>query len=91
MILLYSETWKKKISKKIIKIELNEVIKNIRENKMDLVLDESAEEFIADKGFDPKFGARPLKRAIQKYVEDALAEEILIGTFKEGSKNSNKA
>lgn len=72
--------------KKIIKIELNEVIKNIRENKMDLVLDYSAEEFIADKGFDPKFGARPLKRAIQKYVEDALAEEILLGTFKEGSK-----
>lgn len=72
--------------KKIIKIELNDLIKNIRESKMDLILDESAENFLAEKGFDEKFGARPLKRAIQKYVEDPLAEEILLGTFKEGSK-----
>ncbi len=72
--------------KKIIKIELDSLIKNIRENKMDLILDASAEEFLADKGFDEKFGARPLKRAIQKYVEDPLAEEILLGSFKEGSK-----
>ncbi len=72
--------------KKIIKIELNDLIKNIRESKMDLMLDESAENFLAEKGFDEKFGARPLKRAIQKYVEDPLAEEILLGTFKEGSK-----
>ena len=72
--------------KKIIKIELNELIKNIRENNMELHLDESAEEFLAEKGFDPKFGARPLKRAIQKYLEDPLAEEIILGTFKEGAK-----
>lgn len=72
--------------KKIIKIELDSLIKNIRENKMDLVLDNSAEEFLADKGFDEKFCARPLKRAIQKYVEDPLAEEILLGSFKEGAK-----
>ena len=46
----------------------------------------SAKEFIVDKGFDEKYGARPLKRAIQKYVEDPLAEEILRGSFKEGTK-----
>lgn len=44
-----------------------------------------AKEFLTDKGFDPKFGARPLKRAIQKYVEDPLAEELLKQTRKEGS------
>ena len=43
-------------------------------------------EFLADKGYDPAFGARPLRRAVQKYVEDPLAEEILKGTFAQGSK-----
>jgi ATP-dependent Clp protease ATP-binding subunit ClpC len=69
----------------IIDIELKGLLKNIHENKMQLVLDESARSFLADKGYDPKFGARPLRRALQQYIEDALAEEILKGTFKEGS------
>ena len=72
--------------KLIIKIELKELMKNMKENHMHLELDESAENFLSDKGFDPKFGARPLKRAIQKYLEDPLAEELLIGNIKEGSK-----
>jgi ATP-dependent Clp protease ATP-binding subunit ClpC len=71
---------------KIIDIEIKILMKNMRENKMTLVLEDSAKEFLADKGYDPKFGARPLKRAIQQYVEDALAEEILKGSFKEGNK-----
>lgn len=49
-------------------------------------MDDTARNFIADKGFDPKFGARPLRRAIQHYVEDPLAEEILRGSFKEKSR-----
>ncbi len=53
---------------------------------MELILEDSAKNFLADKGFDPKFGARPLRRAIQQYLEDKLSEEILKGTFKEGSK-----
>ncbi len=69
--------------KQIIKIEMLDLIKNLEENKMKIELDEDAEEFIAENGFDPKFGARPLKRAIQKYIEDPLAEEILLNTFKE--------
>ena len=48
-------------------------------------IDQSAKEFLADKGFDENFGARPLKRAIQKYLEDPISEEILKGTFKEYS------
>jgi ATP-dependent Clp protease ATP-binding subunit ClpC len=71
--------------KQIIDIEIKDVLNNIKEQKMKLVLDETAKEFLVDKGFDPKFGARPLRRAIQRYVEDPLAEEILKGSFKEKS------
>ena len=49
-----------------------------------ITLTENAKEFIADKGFDSQFGARPLKRAIQKYLEDPIAEEILKGELAEG-------
>jgi len=72
--------------KEIIKIELKDLIDNIRERKMELVLDIEAENFLAEKGFDPKFGARPLKRTIQKFVEDPLAEELLLNHFKDGNR-----
>ncbi len=72
--------------KEIIPIEMKDLIKNIKDNKMSIEIHKSASEFLCDKGFDQKFGARPLKRAIQKYVEDPLAEEILLGHFKEGDK-----
>jgi ATP-dependent Clp protease ATP-binding subunit ClpC len=70
----------------IISIEIKDLYKNLEENKMDLILDQTAKEFLVNKGFDEKFGARPLRRAIQKYIEDPLAEEILRGSFKEGTK-----
>jgi ATP-dependent Clp protease ATP-binding subunit ClpC len=70
----------------IIGIEIKDLYKNLEENKMDLLLDQTAKEFLVEKGFDEKFGARPLRRAIQKYVEDPLAEEILRGSFKEGTR-----
>ena len=47
-------------------------------------LTESAKDFLADKGYDPKFGARPLNRAIQKYLEDPIAEEILRAELAKG-------
>ncbi len=72
--------------KQIITIEMKDLIKNIGDNKMSIELHKSAIDFLAEMGFDPKFGARPLKRAIQKYVEDPLAEELLLGHFKEGDK-----
>jgi ATP-dependent Clp protease ATP-binding subunit ClpC len=62
----------------IIEIELKKLYSRIEELGYKLNLSDSAKAFIADKGFDKQFGARPLKRAIQKYVEDALAEEIII-------------
>jgi len=49
-----------------------------------LTLTDEAKDYIADKGFDKQYGARPLKRAIQKYIEDALAEEIVNSQLKEG-------
>ncbi len=70
----------------IISIEIKDLYKNLEDNKMDLILDQSAKEFLVDKGYDEKYGARPLRRAIQKYIEDPLAEEILRGSFKEGTK-----
>ena len=51
---------------------------------MTLRLTKKAKDYIADKGFDSDYGARPLKRAIQKYIEDALAEEIINSNLKEG-------
>jgi ATP-dependent Clp protease ATP-binding subunit ClpC len=68
----------------IIDIELNKLYGRIRDLSYNLILTEEAKDFIADKGFDKHFGARPLKRSIQKYVEDALAEEIVNSNLKEG-------
>ncbi|HZW40645.1 MAG TPA: ATP-dependent Clp protease ATP-binding subunit [Ignavibacteriaceae bacterium] len=70
----------------IIDIELKDLLKNVHENKLELTLDQTAKDFIVEKGFDQKYGARPLRRAIQKYVEDPLAEEILKNSFKEGTR-----
>ncbi|WP_293870179.1 ATP-dependent Clp protease ATP-binding subunit [Flavobacterium sp.] len=67
----------------IIEIELKKLYGRVEELGYKLNLSDTAKAFIAEKGFDKQFGARPLKRAIQKYVEDALAEEII--TSKIGS------
>ena len=67
----------------IIEIELKKLFARVKELGYTLNLSDKAKAYIAEKGFDKQFGARPLKRAIQKYVEDALAEEII--TSKIGS------
>jgi ATP-dependent Clp protease ATP-binding subunit ClpC len=69
---------------KIIDIELDKLYKRISDIGYTLTLSEKAKDFIADKGFDQQYGARPLNRAIQKYVEDSLAEEIINGKLEEG-------
>jgi ATP-dependent Clp protease ATP-binding subunit ClpC len=68
----------------IIEIELKKLYARVSELGYNLDLSEKAKAFIADKGFDKQFGARPLKRAIQKYVEDALAEEIITSKIMSG-------
>ncbi len=69
---------------KIIDIELKSLFGRIHNLGYEIKLTDAAKEFIAEKGFDPNFGARPLKRAIQKYLEDPIAEEILKGELHEG-------
>lgn len=69
---------------KIIDIELKKVVHRIEDLGYKIELSKEAKEFIADKGFDKQYGARPLKRAIQKYIEDLLAEEIVNNRLTEG-------
>src|SRR5690554_704878 len=68
---------------KIINIEIEKLYQRVKSLGYDLELTQEALDFIADKGFDKQYGARPLKRAIQKYVEDLLAEEIINGNIHE--------
>lgn len=70
--------------KKIIDIELSGLYKRIEEKGLRIQLTDAAKEFVASKGYDVQFGARPLKRAIQTYVEDGLCELILSGNVKKG-------
>ena len=69
---------------KIIDLELGSLYKRVGELGYKVKLTEEAKEFLTDKGYDSSFGARPLKRAIQKYIEDPMAEEIIKGQLAEG-------
>jgi ATP-dependent Clp protease ATP-binding subunit ClpC len=69
---------------KIIDIELDKLYNRIKDIGYVLNLTDKAKDYIADKGFDKQYGARPLKRAIQKYIEDVLAEEIVNSKLEEG-------
>ncbi len=71
--------------KKIIDIELSGLYKRIEEKGLRIQLTDAAKEFVASKGYDVQFGARPLKRAIRTYVEDGLCELILSGDVKKGN------
>jgi len=70
---------------KIIDIELKLVMERLKDQDIKLDVTKEAKDFLIDKGFDPIFGARPLKRTIQRFVEDPLASEIISKRFKEGS------
>jgi ATP-dependent Clp protease ATP-binding subunit ClpB len=69
---------------RIVDIQLARLQKLLDDRKIALVLEPSARDWLADKGWDPAYGARPLKRVIQKSVQDPLAEMILAGTVKDG-------
>jgi ATP-dependent Clp protease ATP-binding subunit ClpB len=70
--------------KKIVGIQIGYLTKRLEGNKITLNLTDAAETFLAETGFDPVYGARPLKRAIQHYIQDPLAMKILEGSVKEG-------
>ena len=75
---------KKEDINQIIDIEMDSLLKRIANLGYTIKISTAAKDFIAEKGFDEKFGARPLKRAIQKYFEDPLSEEIITAKIKEG-------
>jgi len=68
----------------IIDMELTKVCNRLRYKKMDMQLGPKAKDFLIDKGYNPDFGARPLRRAISTYIEDSLAESLLAGEYSEG-------
>jgi ATP-dependent Clp protease ATP-binding subunit ClpC len=70
----------------IIEIELSKVRQRLETKGIMLELDQIAKDFLIEKGFNPDFGARPLRRAISSYIEDPLAEALLAGEFKHGAK-----
>jgi ATP-dependent Clp protease ATP-binding subunit ClpB len=70
--------------KQIVEIQLRNLRKRLAERKISLSLTDGAKEFLAKEGFDPVYGARPLKRAIQRFIQDPLALKLLQGEFSEG-------
>ncbi len=70
---------------KIADLEMTKVKERLAEQKISVQLDKKAMEFLITKGYDEKFGARPLRRVISRYVEDKLSEDVLKGTYKKGA------
>ncbi|NGO39837.1 ATP-dependent Clp protease ATP-binding subunit [Limisphaera ngatamarikiensis] len=68
----------------ILDLEIAKVLNRLQQRNIRLELDTAAKEFLVQKGYDPQYGARPMRRAVERYLEDPLAEEILRGTIHEG-------
>ena len=69
---------------RIVDLEVAKVTARIKEKEIAITLDQAAHEFLIEKGYDPTYGARPMRRAVERYLEDPMAEEILRGSFKAG-------
>lgn len=68
----------------ILDLEISKVVNRLKGKNLKLELDEAAKDFLVEKGYDPQYGARPMRRAVERYLEDPLAEEILRGHLHEG-------
>jgi ATP-dependent Clp protease ATP-binding subunit ClpC len=68
----------------ILDLEINKVLGRLKARNIQLTLTEAAREFLVQKGYDPQYGARPMRRAVERHLEDPLAEEILRGALHEG-------
>ena len=66
----------------IVDLELKKITDRLKEKKLKLVISDEVKEFLIEKGYDSKLGARPLRRAVEKYLEDSLAEEVLSGSLR---------
>jgi len=71
---------------KIVDLEVEKVKIRLKAKEVEIILDNLAHEFVIEKGYDPNYGARPMRRAVERYLEDPLAEEILRGNVKAGVK-----
>ncbi|HSM44017.1 MAG TPA: NDP-hexose 4-ketoreductase, partial [Acidimicrobiia bacterium] len=71
--------------KEIVDLMLTRVKDQLSNQHLDLALTDSAKEFLGTQGYDPELGARPLRRAIQRLLEDPLSERVLLGEFKAGT------
>ena len=69
---------------RIVDLEVSKVTKRVRQKDIHVALDTAAHEFLIEKGYDPTYGARPMRRAVEKFLEDPLAEELLRGGIKAG-------
>jgi ATP-dependent Clp protease ATP-binding subunit ClpC len=69
---------------KIVELEVAKVLERVKAKEVHIVLEDSAKEFLIEKGYDPMYGARPMRRAVERYLEDPLAEEILRSNVKPG-------
>jgi ATP-dependent Clp protease ATP-binding subunit ClpC len=69
---------------RILDLEVNKVLERLRHKNLKLELDEKAKDFLVEKGYDPQYGARPMRRSVERFLEDPLAEEILKGNLHQG-------
>jgi ATP-dependent Clp protease ATP-binding subunit ClpC len=68
----------------ILDLEVRKVMQRLKNRNILLQLDEKAKDFLVEKGYDPQYGARPMRRSVERFLEDPLAEEILRGAMHEG-------
>lgn len=83
--IVYFKQFETEDALKIVELSLQELTHKLKDRNIEFQLTEAAKKFIAEKGFDPFYGARPLKRSIQKYIEDPIADELIKGAFTDGS------
>jgi ATP-dependent Clp protease ATP-binding subunit ClpC len=69
---------------RIVDLEIDKVLKRVRDKNITVFLDDSAKELLIEEGYDPQYGARPMRRAVEKHLEDAFAEHLLRGDVKDG-------
>ena len=84
-IVIFNSLEKKDI-RKFVDIELKKLVSRIEKLGYQINISDNAKDFIAEKGFDIKYGARPLNRAIQKHIEDLVAENVVTNSIKEGDR-----
>lgn len=82
--LIVFQTLSKPMLSRIVTLEVSKVVERIKGKEIEITLNPEAHEFLIEKGYDPTYGARPMRRAVERFLEDPMAEEILRGSMKPG-------